>query len=142
MGGTSVAGLAAGTYYARTINTQGYRDKVFNNLAFCDPSCQVTDGAPITVHAGTATSGVDFVLAAGTELVQNSGFSSGLDAWSLYATPDNSYLASQVVGGVFTFSRVNPPPGTGEFCRHPSEHSGRYRDGRSRARTVRSRQLE
>jgi len=107
-----VLGLAPGTYYARTTNTLGYKDKIFNNLAFCEPGCDVTDGTPITVIAGSETTGVSFDLASGTEMLQNAGFSNGLANWSLFATPDNSYLVSQLLLGAFRYYRANPPPGT------------------------------
>ena len=108
----AILGLPAGTYYARTTNTFGYRDKIFNNATFCDPSCHVTDGSAITVTAGSETTGVNFDLVAGLELLQNPGFSNGLTNWSVFATPDNSYLVGQLLLGAFRYYRANPPPGT------------------------------
>ncbi len=45
-------------------------------------------------------------------LVQNSAFDSGTLHWLQFATPDMSYIVSQVTGGVFEYYRVPPPPGT------------------------------
>ena len=59
----SDAGLPAGTYYARTTNSQGYVNELYNNIP-CS-NCNVTVGTPITVTAGTTTSGINFALAAG-----------------------------------------------------------------------------
>jgi hypothetical protein len=58
------------------------------------------------------TTGIDFALIAGGELIRNGDFSSGTSFWSLFATPDSSYIVSQVVGEVFQYCRVPPPPGT------------------------------
>jgi NHL repeat len=48
----------------------------------------------------------------GPNLVANANFSAGAANWQLFATPDNTYLASAVANGVFEFTRVPPPPGT------------------------------
>jgi hypothetical protein len=60
---TTYSGLPTGTYYARTSNTSGYIDKVFNNVicAGCDP----TSGTAISVTAGTTITNIDFALASG-----------------------------------------------------------------------------
>ncbi len=46
------------------------------------------------------------------ELVLNGNFSSGAAGWQTFATPDPSYFVGGVVGGVFEFYRLAPPPGT------------------------------
>jgi Tol biopolymer transport system component len=46
-------------------------------------------------------------------LMRNGGFGSGVANWLTFATPDASFIVSQVTGGVFEFYRVPPPPGTG-----------------------------
>ena len=57
--------LHAGTYYAKTYPWSGnYAPELYDNIhcaAFCFPST----GTPITVAAGTTTSGIDFLLEAG-----------------------------------------------------------------------------
>jgi len=108
----TIGGLPSGTYFARTSNAPGYAEEIFNSRALCDPSCLVTDGDPIAVTVGNMTSGVDFDLSPAVELVQNGNFSNGLANWSLFATPDNSYLVSQLLNNTFQFYRAAPPPGT------------------------------
>jgi glucose/arabinose dehydrogenase len=46
------------------------------------------------------------------EFVTNGNFSSGTTGWLTFATPDSTYIQGSVVGGVFEFYRVPPPPGT------------------------------
>jgi hypothetical protein len=46
------------------------------------------------------------------DLLLNGDFSGGTTSWQQYATPDISYIVSNVTGGVLQFSRVPPPPGT------------------------------
>jgi hypothetical protein len=45
-------------------------------------------------------------------LLTNGNFSAGTANWLQFATPDMSYIVSQVTGGVFEFYRNPPPPGT------------------------------
>ncbi len=59
------SGLPPGTYYARTSNTLGYVDELYNDISCPGSSCTVTSGAPISVTVGTTTAGIDFGLAAG-----------------------------------------------------------------------------
>jgi len=111
IGGYGVGGLAPGTYYARTarLSASVYIDELYGGLP-CAPACTVTDGTPIVVAADAVTTGVDFVLAA--NMVTNGQFANGTTGWLLYATPDMSYIVSQVTSGVFEYYRVPPPPGT------------------------------
>lgn len=62
---TTSMGLSSGTYYARTFNTLGYIDELYDNIT-CP--CTVTGGAPIAVTAGATTTGIDFALASGGRL--------------------------------------------------------------------------
>jgi hypothetical protein len=105
------AGLPAGTYYLRTqvLNTQPYIDELYNGTP-CHPTCNVTTGAPITVVNGMTQNGVDFSLA--RNLVSNGRFDFGTNNWTQFATPDLSYIVSQIVGGVFEYYRNPPPLGT------------------------------
>ena len=48
----------------------------------------------------------------GVNLVRNGDFSAGTNRWQTFATPDSSYIVSNVVGGVLEYSRVPPPQGT------------------------------
>ena len=107
------SGLPTGNYYARTINRGGYQDQIYSGLGFCVPDCHVTSGSVIVVTQGVTTTGVDFALSAGTEMIQNGGFSNGIANWSLFATPDMSYMQWEVAqGAAFAFGRRPPPPGT------------------------------
>ncbi len=103
--------MPAGTYYARTVvsSAGAYLDELFNEKP-CTPSCDVTAGDLITVANAATQGGIDFTLA--PNLVRNGRFESATTNWSLFATPDLSYIVSQVTGGVFEYYRVPPPPGT------------------------------
>jgi hypothetical protein len=57
----SGAGLPTGTYYARTNNSQGYQDEIFNNVK-CPSSCSVIAGLSFGVTSGATTSGINFAL--------------------------------------------------------------------------------
>jgi Beta-propeller repeat len=75
----------------------------------------VTPGAAMpAIHAG----GDAFVVkinpalpSLGPETVSNGQFSAGFAGWSLFATPDSSYISTNVVNGVLEFYRNPPPPG-------------------------------
>jgi hypothetical protein len=104
----TLTGLPAGTYYGRT-NTPLYVDELYDGKP-CFPNCTVQSGTAIVVSDGNTESGVDFSLA--PNLVQNGRFNSGASNWTLFATPDMSYIVSQIVGGVFEYYRNPPPLGT------------------------------
>jgi len=57
-------------------------------------------------------SNADFSIAPAANFVQNGSFAGGAAGWLQFATPDLSFIVSQVSGGVFEFYRVPPPPGT------------------------------
>jgi hypothetical protein len=110
---TTTAGVPTGTYYARTFNNFGYIDEIFDNQTLCLPNCLVTSGTAIFVTTGATTLNINFALSFGTELIQNGTFSNGVTNWLLFATPSISYMEWQATGSTFQFSRVPPPPGTG-----------------------------
>ena len=103
--------LPAGTYYARTLvaSAGAYLDELYNELP-CTPTCNVTLGAQITVVDSATQGGIDFTLA--VNLVKNGRFESATSSWTQFATPDQTYIVSQVTNGVFEYYRVAPPPGT------------------------------
>jgi hypothetical protein len=103
--------LPAGTYRARTnVGSSGdYLDELFNNGP-CTPTCNVASGASIVVADGATNNTVDFTLS--PNLVHNGKFDGGLVSWTLFSTPDLSYIVSQLTNGVFEYYRVPPPPGT------------------------------
>ena len=57
--------LPPGAYYARTSNSAGYLDEVFDDIACPILTCPVTSGTPISVVAGATTAGIDFGLVRG-----------------------------------------------------------------------------
>lgn len=64
-GYTTSTGLPSGTYYARTSNSQGYVDELYNDISCPGGNCSVTGGTPISVTAPTTTTGINFALATG-----------------------------------------------------------------------------
>jgi len=61
LGRYAVRDLPPGTYFARARQTSTYLGQLYDGLP-CDGDCVVTDGTPISVAAGSATTGVDFAL--------------------------------------------------------------------------------
>ncbi len=61
---TTDKGLRSGTYYARTHNSLGYVDELYDDVPCTGGSCTVTRGAPIVVTAGETT-GIAFALRPG-----------------------------------------------------------------------------
>src|SRR5207249_4426597 len=60
---TTAAVLPTGTYYARTSNSLGYIDELYNDITCF--GCHATTGTPIPVTAGSTTSNINFGLVAG-----------------------------------------------------------------------------
>jgi hypothetical protein len=58
----SLAGLPTGTYYARTANTQGFGDMLYNNLPCV--SCDPITGTAVAVTTGLTTPSINFALCA------------------------------------------------------------------------------
>lgn len=56
-------GLPTGNYFARTSNSLGYIDQLYNGVT-CT-SCNVTTGQPIAVTVGNVTPNIDFALVTG-----------------------------------------------------------------------------
>jgi 5-hydroxyisourate hydrolase-like protein (transthyretin family) len=59
------AGLPAGTYYARTFNSQGYADQLYSGSSCV--SCDVRTGTPVSLTAGSTTT-INFVLSRGGQV--------------------------------------------------------------------------
>jgi hypothetical protein len=57
--------VPAGTYYARTSNSLGYIEELYDDSSCPGGACTVTGGSPITVALGSTTTGADFGLARG-----------------------------------------------------------------------------
>ena len=60
-GNYTVSGLPAGVYFARTANTGGYTDELYNQITWVGQS--VITGSPIAVVNGATTPSINFVLA-------------------------------------------------------------------------------
>jgi hypothetical protein len=90
--GAAAGGLSAGTTYywqVRGVNASG--------------STLADGGGWWSFRPGPAPN-ADFIV--------NGGFSSGTTGWQFFATPDLTYIVSNVTGGVLQFYRQPPPPGT------------------------------
>lgn len=59
----TIGGLPSGDYYARTSNSEGLIEQLFNDI-ICT-NCSVSTGQPITVTTGADATGIDFVLSHG-----------------------------------------------------------------------------
>ena len=68
-----------------------------------------TPTGPFTASQGTST--LTITQDPASSVIQNGSFSSGAVGWQIYATPDLSYIVSNVTNGVMEFYRVPPPPG-------------------------------
>src|SRR5206468_553447 len=62
-GNYSTPGLPAGNYYAKTTNSAGFADKLYNDIV-CS-GCNVTTGNAIVVTAGGTNLNIDFALTQG-----------------------------------------------------------------------------
>jgi hypothetical protein len=60
-------GLVPGNYFARTANSIGYVDELWDDIA-CMPSCTILDGTPIVVGAGEDVTGIDFAIDPGASI--------------------------------------------------------------------------
>src|SRR5436190_22648074 len=60
----SSSGLPAGTYFARTFNSLGFVDQLYNGIT-CISCFPVTTGTPISVTVGSTTGNINFALAVG-----------------------------------------------------------------------------
>lgn len=69
-----------------------------------------TSTGPFATSQGTGTLAISAAPAG--NVVINGTFSDGAAGWLQYATPDMSYIVSNVTDGVLQFYRVPPPPGT------------------------------
>jgi hypothetical protein len=60
-------------------------------------------------------------------MLQNAGFANGLANWSLFATPDNSYLVGQVLFGHLPLLSREPAAGHVQLRGDSAEHERRRR---------------
>ena len=108
--------LSTGTYYARTSNSLGYVDQLYNGIACPGGSCTVTTGTAISVTTGATTSGIAFSLVAGatiTGTVRAAGTGTtlaGVSITAYNAAGSSVGSASANVSGVYTLTGL--PAGT------------------------------
>jgi hypothetical protein len=58
-------GLPAGAYYARTFNSSGFVDELYNGISCGGVGCNIALGTPILVTAGVTTGHINFALTTG-----------------------------------------------------------------------------
>ena len=95
---TTFTGLPAGTYYARTFNSSGFIDELYNGLPPCTSlGCSVTSGTPIGVTAGATTSNINFALTRGGSIdgrVIDATTAAALSGVSVGIYNSNGFVAS------------------------------------------------
>jgi hypothetical protein len=62
---TTTKGLPAGNYFAKSGNSQGYLNQIYNGITCLLNSCAPTSGTPIAVSSGTTTSNINLALPKG-----------------------------------------------------------------------------
>ena len=110
---TTTAGLPTGTYYARTFNSQGYVNKLFDS--FTCFQCTVSTGIPITVTSGATTSGINFSLTLGGRIAGTviSGARPVPDAFVDVFSSGGTFLTSAHTGTAGKYiTGEGLPPGT------------------------------
>jgi hypothetical protein len=118
VGGYTVGGLPAGTYYARTSSgpNQFYQDELYREIP-CGAGCTVTSGTPILVPPLAMANGVDFTLSPGagsiSGTVTDAVTSAVLPAVAvqIYA-PDGTFVKSANTNLTGAFSIGGLTPGT------------------------------
>ncbi len=116
--------LATGTYFAKTLNDQGFVDEVYSNIACPGDTCDPTAGTPIVLADGQVLVGRDFGLSAGgsvSGMVTEAGSGdpvagveirifNGAGAWasSAVTAADGSYTAGGLNTGDWYAVAVGP----------------------------------
>lgn len=118
---TTTSNLPAGVYYVLTSTSVGYIDEVYNDIQCIN--CNVTSGAPVTVTAGSTTTGIDFALQPGgriTGTVTNAATGEPIEipivhiydsggafvASPVLITPEGNYFVEGLPTGIY-FARTN-----------------------------------
>jgi acetyltransferase-like isoleucine patch superfamily enzyme len=124
-------GLPAGTYFARTDNSSGYFNELYQDIT-CNTWCDVTAGTPISVVAGADVTGIDFALDKGSTIsgtVTDALTSSGIADVGVYFYDAEGNWAAEAytdTDGDFT-TRQGLSAGS-YFVVTDSSWSGAYRD--------------
>jgi 5-hydroxyisourate hydrolase-like protein (transthyretin family) len=118
--------LPPGNYYARTSNTLGYLDELYNNVTCAAGSCALTAGTPVAVAAGADTT-VDFGLVPGGLIagtVTDAATGQPLSGVSVYIYNSGGTrvaLATTDASGVYTSATGLP---TGSYKAHTRNSLG------------------
>jgi hypothetical protein len=116
VGGYTVGGLPAGTYYARTSSgpNQFYQDELYREMP-CGSGCTVTAGTPITAPPLGMASGVDFTLSSGagsiSGTVTDAVTTAALAAVTVQIYTPDGVLVKTVntnIAGAFGFGGLTP----------------------------------
>ena len=105
--GSTYTNLGVGTRVAGGWQLTGLNLQVHPNLTIRARGFYATG-------AQGASSSIDEIIVAAADfnVVKNADFTNSTSNWSLFATPDMSYIVSNTTGGVFQFYRNAPPAGT------------------------------
>ena len=119
-------GLATGTYYARTVNSQGYVDELYGGASCPGGACTVTSGKPISVNAPNAATAINFVLnrgslVSGTVKDPTGTPLSGVQVWIYTAAGASTGFGTTSASGVYTTHDALP---TGTYYARTSNWLG------------------
>jgi len=121
-GSYTITGLPTGSYRARTSNSIGYADEVFNDFP-CAP-CNLVTGTPINVTAPLTTTGVSFALGRGGRIsgtVKDASTSAPLSGVLLQIyTAANALVAGATTDATGAFTTTIALPGGTYFARTSS----------------------
>jgi hypothetical protein len=92
-----------GATFVWTYNFTGWTQRP--KIAASSPSVAIS-GDGVTAIVGPRT------YVATDDMIQNGTFSADAAGWRRFATPDATYMVSQVTAGVYEYYRVAPPAGT------------------------------
>jgi hypothetical protein len=114
-GAYTIAGLPPAAYYARTSNSLGYLDEVYDNVACAGGSCSVTSGTSINVTAGS-TAPASFGLAqggriSGTVTDAATGLPLANTSIQIYSS-SGSYVTYASTSGTGSYTTLGLPAGT------------------------------
>jgi hypothetical protein len=108
-------GLPTGTYFARTSNSLGFRNELYDDIP-CVPFCTPTSGTPISVTAGATTPNIDFALLSGGSIsgsVTVAGSGTPLASISVHVhTSTGAFATNAFTDGSGNYTVTGLSPGT------------------------------
>ena len=125
-GAYTKTGLPTGTYYVKTLYSEGWVDELYDDITCSGGTCAVTSGTSVRVVAPAATSGIDFGLSAGGTIsgTVTDGVTGAPLAGvyvSVYSTSEASIGSAQTnAAGVYT----KPGLATGSYRVRTSNNPG------------------